>query len=171
MYAVFAFFIFLLSVVVVFLVFQVQTSQTQCKDLRSLHQDQITRVARLLIQSATQNHPLLALEHAVEAKVTLDHLVQHYGGVSSMETQLKKTNEIEVLKMQVDQRYSDVMDFMMKQVLQQRPDLDWTVNETAGLQKAVAPGADTTTTSGDATAAPASSPSRKKRSRKAPKHG
>lgn len=126
---------FFMAVVIVFLSFQVQNHQGECREQLKSDQDRLTRVARLLIQSSTQQHPLFALEHILEAKITLSELITYYGSIPALEEKLMKKHQIQSLKIEVDTRYKDVVDFMMTQVVQQRPDLDWKVNELAELQK------------------------------------
>lgn len=128
------FFIFI--IVIIFMMFQIQDNSNRCKDSRLKHQDMVTRAARLLVQSATQMHPMLANEHAIEAKIIIDQVIDDHGGVTVAEKDLKlPKGRLESLRAQIMDRYRDVQDFLMERVIQVQPELDVDINEDAGLRK------------------------------------
>jgi hypothetical protein len=132
----FALIFVLLIVVIIFLMFQINDNANKCKESKVSQQERVTRAAKLIVQSSTQNHPLMSHEHALEAKVIIDDVISQNGGVISTEKALKlDKGRIENLRTQIYQQYQDVQTFIMEKIIEKQPDLDLDINEEAGLRK------------------------------------
>ncbi len=126
----------IMVVVIVFLGFQVNENASHCRESRTSAQDRVTRAGRLLLQSATQNHDLFAHQHAQEAKFIIDDLIQEYGSISAVETQLKiPKGDLAKLKSDVYAQFSDKQAIMTQHIVTTYPALDVPENEMAGLKK------------------------------------
>jgi single-stranded DNA-specific DHH superfamily exonuclease len=123
-----------MSVVIVFLGMQVHDTTNRTKDAKRLGQDNVTHAARLLVQSATQTHPFLSYQHALEAKFTLDRTIRLHGGLHSAAKELRiDVTRLQKLRRQVDEQTESVQDFLMERVLSVHPELDVDLNADAGL--------------------------------------
>jgi len=123
-------------VIIIFLAFQVNDNSGRCREVRLSHQDKITKAARLLLQSATQQHDLFAHEHAQEAKLIIDDIIQEHGGVTLAEKNLKLTKgKLENLRNQIYNQFNEKQATIMDRVLQVYPDLNVPENEDAGLRR------------------------------------
>lgn len=121
---------------IIFLVFQVQDNSNKCRDSRQRHQDRVMKAARLIVQSATQSHPLFAHDHAIEAKIIIDDIINSSGGVVIAEKDLKLTKgKLESLRTQIYDQYQDVQSFIMDKIIEHNPKLDTDMNEVAGLRR------------------------------------
>lgn len=126
----------IMIVIIVFLAFQVNENAGRCRENHVSNQDRITLAGRLLLQSATQQHPLFAHEHAQEAKFIVDDILQTYGSVSQAEKQLKlPRGELERLKTTIYDQFSDKQAFMNERIIDVYKELDVTENEAAGLKR------------------------------------
>lgn len=126
---------FVLVLMNIFLMFQVHDHHTRGRDLRTKDQETVQLAARLLVQSATQEHPLLAHEHAVEAKMLIKQVVDAHGGVLQTERDLKlPKGRLENLRAQVLDRHRDMQDILMSRIVEQAPELDFEANVDAGLR-------------------------------------
>ena len=126
----------ILIIVIIFLMFQIQDNSNKCKESRVSQQDRVTKAARLLVQSATQNHPLFAHEHALEAKILIDEVIQSHGGTLLAERNLKlNKGRLEHLRQQIYQQYSDIQTNVMERIIERHPELDLPENEDAGLRR------------------------------------
>jgi len=77
--------------------------------MRLSQQDKVSKASRLLVQSTTQNHPQLAHEHAIEAKIIIDDIIAHHGGVTMSEKNLKlPKGRLENLRTQIYQQYGKI---------------------------------------------------------------
>jgi hypothetical protein len=98
-------------VIIVFLMFQIQDNASRCKESRIAGQDRVAKASRLLVQSATQNHPLFAHEHALEAKLIIDDLVNDNGGLTLAEKNLKLAKgKLEDLRQQIYEQHSRMLE-------------------------------------------------------------
>lgn len=126
----------ILVVIIIFLTFQIHDNSSRCREVRVSHQDKITKAARLLLQSATQQHDLFAHEHAQEAKLIIDDIIQEHGGVSLAERNLKLTKgRLENLRNQIYNQFNEKQAVVMDKLVQVYPQLDVPENEDAGLRK------------------------------------
>jgi hypothetical protein len=119
-------------IIIIFLIFQAHDSAYKYVELRERNHDKMAKAARLLIQSATQTHPLIAYNHAIRGKFLLDDIVYTFGSVRMAEQQLKiPTHKLQKLVTQMDKQFHDLQDFMMHQIIIQFPQFDVAFNETA----------------------------------------
>ena len=122
-------------VVIIFLIFQVQDNNNKHKDNRMKDQDRITKAARLIVQSATQSHPLFAHVHAMEAKIILDDIIDSHGGLVLSEKNLKfPKGKLEALRVQIYEHYNEVQSYLMEQIIEKHPKFDLEINDAAGLR-------------------------------------
>ena len=129
-------FFMIFVVIIIFLAFQVNANSTQCRELRTSHQDKITKAARLLLQSATQQHDVFAHEHAQEAKFIIDDVIHEHGGVGLAEKNLKLTRgKLEHLRNQIYNQFNEKQSVIMEHILRVYPQLDVPENEEAGLRR------------------------------------
>lgn len=129
------FVIVLQIVVILFLVFQIQDTTWKCKDERQRDQERVTKAARLIVQSATQSHPLFAHDHATEAKFLLDEIIESHGGVVMTEKVLKlSSGKLETLRNQIYDQHQEVQAFLMDKIIEKHPKFDTELNDAAGLR-------------------------------------
>jgi hypothetical protein len=121
-------------IVIIFLVFQVSENSKRCKESRVSNQDKISECAKLGVQSATQHHFLFAYEHAHEAKLIFDNVVNQYGGLNAAEKSLKMPQgRMESLRESIYLQFEDTQTNLMKIIISQYPDFNITLNEDARL--------------------------------------
>lgn len=126
----------ILVVIIIFLAFQINDNSVRCREVRLSHQDRVTKAARLLLQSATQQHDLFAHAHAQEAKLILDDLIQEHGGVALAERNLKlPKGRLEHLRNQIDDQFNQKQAVIVDKLIQVHPQLDVPENEDAGLRR------------------------------------
>ena len=126
----------MMVIIIIFLVFQVYDNSNKCKDVRIAQQDQMKDAARLIVQSATQNHPLFAYNYAIQSKLKIDNIIDAHGGISTAERNLKiPKGRLENLRKEVYERYQDIEALMMEGILKKYPELDLEINDEAGLRK------------------------------------
>jgi hypothetical protein len=126
----------ILIVIIVFLAFQINDNSLRCREVRLSHQDRVTKAARLLLQSATQQHDLFAHEHAQEAKLILDDIIQEHGGISLAERNLKlPKGRLDHLRNQIYDQFNQKQALVMDKIIQVHPQLDVPENEEAGLRR------------------------------------
>jgi hypothetical protein len=124
----------LLTVATVMLWIRDKENTTLIKQQKITHQDQVARAARLLVQSATQTHPLLALDHVLEAKYIVDRVISTYGSVTSAERLLKlKHYSVTELHDQIVQQAINVQDHIMTHIINENPKMRLDINQLAGL--------------------------------------
>lgn len=101
-----AFIFVILIIVIIFLVFQINDNSTKCREAKLSDQEKILRASRLLVQSTTQEHPLLSFEASIEAKLILEDVLQKHGGVVSAEKSLKfPKGRLDALRTKVHDQY------------------------------------------------------------------
>jgi len=123
-------------IIIVFLGFQVNDNNNKCKLVYVSDQDNLTKAARLILQSATNNHPLFSHENAQEAKYIIDQVIHAHGGISLAEKDLKlPKGRLEHLKNQIYNQFSDKQADMMDRIIGVHKELDIDLNEDAGLKK------------------------------------
>jgi hypothetical protein len=133
---IFALLIVVELIVIIFLIFQVQDNSNKCKDVRLKEQDRVTKAARLIVQSATQSHPLFAHDHSIEAKLIVDDIINSNGGVVMAEKNLKLAKgKLEILRSQIYEQYQDVQTYLMDKIIEKNPKFDTELNDTAGLRR------------------------------------
>ena len=121
-------------VIILLMAFHIQDMTSRCKTERVRDQERLTRIARLLVQSATQSHPLFAHDHVVEAKVLLDDLITRHGGIQHAEKNLRlMSGKVSMLKDHIQQQLLDIQTYLMETILEKCPQLQTTLNESAGL--------------------------------------
>lgn len=122
-------------VVILILGFQVKNQCHENRDIKRKDQEDLTKSARLLVQSSTQHHPLFALLHAFESKYILDDMITRYGGINAVEKTLKlRSGRIQHLKSKIDLQNEMMYSYIMEKIIQFYPNLDVTVNDMAKLQ-------------------------------------
>lgn len=125
-------------VTIVFLGMKVNECTMQSLECRISNQDRTAHAARLVLQSSTTTHPLLAHEHAIQAKTTVDDIVQQFGGVAAAEKALRmKSGKLQSLRTQIYEQYQSVQQYLMEHIIRELPDLNLEINHEARL----APGA------------------------------
>lgn len=126
----------ILVVIIIFLMFQINNNSYRCQQNKVLYQDKITLAARLVVQSATQDHPLFSHEHALQAKLIIDDLVEKFGSVSSAEMELNlKKDRLKNLRAQINDQVQEVQSFIMTRIIDKMPEYDLQINEEARLRK------------------------------------
>jgi len=126
----------ILIIIIVFLAFQVNDNSSRCRENLLSNQDQLTKSARLLLQSATQQHDLFAHEHAQEAKMIIDNIIHQHGGITLAERDLKlPKGRLEHLKNQIYNQFNDKQSLLMKKLIDVHPELDTEFNADAGLKR------------------------------------
>ena len=132
----FALLLVLSFVVIIFLLFQIQDTSNRSRDVKIKDQEKITKAARLIVQSATQSHPLFAHDHAMEAKIIIDEVIHSNGGISMAEKYLKlPKGKLDTLRSQINDQYQDTQSFLMEEIIKKIPKLETELNEDAGLKR------------------------------------
>jgi hypothetical protein len=125
---------FLMTIVILFLGFQVTEMNTRARRIGARAQTELTLAARLVVQSATQTHPLLSYQHAYEAKFILDRLMTTYDGPARLAKAVHLTEkQVHVLVAQVAEQNETVQSFIMEKIFEVSPELNVDINFTAGL--------------------------------------
>ena len=60
-----AFIFVILVIVIIFLMFQINDNSLKCREAKINDQERISKASKLLVQSTTQDHPLLSFEAAI----------------------------------------------------------------------------------------------------------
>lgn len=129
-----AFTIVVLVIAVIFLSLQIQNNSNANRELRIEDQDLVKQAAELIVQSATQTHPVYKFRRAIEAQLVLDQVIRRNNTVGAAEKNLKlKEGKLSVLRDRIEQQHHDVQAHMMDFVLNQNPHLNVEENELAGL--------------------------------------
>lgn len=101
-----AFVFVILVIVIIFLMFQVNDNSAKCKEAKIGDQDRLARASKLLVQSTTQDHPLLSFESAIEAKIIIEEVLSRHGGIGSAERNLKlPKGRLESLRTKIHDQY------------------------------------------------------------------
>lgn len=101
-----AFVFVILVIVIIFLMFQVNDNSAKCKEAKVGDQDRLARASKLLVQSTTQDHPLLSFESAIEAKIIIEEVLSRHGGIGSAERNLKlPKGRLESLRTKIHDQY------------------------------------------------------------------
>lgn len=95
-------------------------------------QEQVTRAARLVIQSTTQEHPLFQLEHIQQAKLIIEQLQHKYGSIQEAQDVLG-VPELERLVGTVQVQYRDTMKECTQRLITHEPQFNFGLNREAGL--------------------------------------
>ena len=132
----FALLLVLCFVVIIFLLFQIQDTSNRTRDVKIKDQENITKAARLLVQSSTQYHPLFAHDHAIEAKFIIDQVIYSNGGISMAEKFLKlPKGKLDLLRTQINDQYQDTQSYIVEEIIKKNPSLETELNEAAGLKR------------------------------------
>lgn len=101
-----AFIFVLLVIVIIFLMFQINDNSSKCREAKISDQERISKASRLLVQSTTQEHPVLSFEAAIEAKLIIEDVLSKHGGISSAEKSLKlPKGRLETLRTKIHDQY------------------------------------------------------------------
>lgn len=123
------------ALVVVFLFCQCQENHSQHTNDKIQEQEEIGKIAKLVIQSTTQNHPLIAFQHAFEAKIRLRKILKRNKGVTRTEKELQlPKGDLEKLQHQVEAQLQLLQQFIVEQILKRQPKYKHRLDEMAGLR-------------------------------------
>ncbi len=101
-----AFIFVMLVIVIIFLMFQVNDNSNKCREAKISDQDRLARASKLLVQSTTQDHPLLSFEAAIEAKLLMEEVLSRHGGITTAERNLKlPRGRLESLRSKIHEQY------------------------------------------------------------------
>jgi len=130
---------FILSIIVIiFLMFQINENFNNGRDCRMKDQEQVTKAAKLLVQSATQSHVLFAYEHSLESKFILDNIINQQGGVVLAEKNLKlPKGDLDKLKTNVSKQHQKMQDYLMTEIIKVFPQFETEINDQAGLNTTI----------------------------------
>ncbi len=130
-----AFFIF--TILIVVLSFQVHDNYRCQRDEISLDQDRVQEAARLLLESVNTNHPFFKLSGIIESKIIMDELIKRHHGPLQAESRLglQGRNQFHTLRKEINDYHSRVLQAYMDQIITLAPELNFEVNEIAGLTK------------------------------------
>ena len=124
----------LLVVVVVFLGFTVNDHTKKTVNVIRKYQDQVQKAAKLIIQSTTQRHTLIGYDHAKESEILFRQVVEHFGSENEAEKVLKlQKGRMSVLRDEINNQLLYVTDELQQKLIVSDPDLDFTLNDTAGF--------------------------------------
>jgi hypothetical protein len=132
-----AFVIVILVIIILFLSLQVQNNLNSNKESRETDQDKIKETARLIIESVTQNHPVLKYRNAVISEMILKGVIDNNGGMIKTEKSLKlKPSDLENLKNQINNQVMESQDLLTSYLIEKEPEYDFgSINKMAGLRK------------------------------------
>lgn len=101
-----AFIFVILVIVIIFLMFQINDNSLKCREAKISDQERISKASKLLVQSTTQDHPLLSFEAAIEAKLIIEDVLLKHGGISTAEKTLKlPKGRLETLRGKIHDQY------------------------------------------------------------------
>lgn len=121
-----AFVFVILVIVIIFLMFQVNDNSTKCREAKISDQDRLARASKLLVQSTTQDHPLLSFESAIEAKIIVEEILSRHGGIGSAERNLKlPKGRLDSLRTKIHDQYG--------LTVERYPELNF-MSDTSGLR-------------------------------------
>lgn len=101
-----AFIFVILVIVIIFLMFQINDNSLRCREAKINDQERISKASKLLVQSTTQDHPLLSFEAAIEAKLIIEDVLLKHGGISTAEKTLKlPKGRLETLRGKIHDQY------------------------------------------------------------------
>lgn len=101
----------MLVIVIIFLMFQVNDNSNKCRESKISDQDRLARASKLLVQSTTQEHPLLSFEAAIEAKLLIEEILLRHGGMVSAEKNLKlPRGRTESLRTKIHEQYDRTLE-------------------------------------------------------------
>ena len=123
--------------IIAFLIFQLHAMGVLQRDASTQDQDCVVLIARQLVKSATQSHPLFALEHAAKATYMLEDLERRHGSISQAERRLKIPNgKLLHLQTKVKKQYRGIQAAVVQALTVIEPRLDTPLNVDAGFTSA-----------------------------------
>lgn len=106
-----AFVFVVLIIIIIFLMFQVNDNSNKCRETKLGDQDRLARASKLLVQSTTQDHPLLSFEAVIEAKHIMEDVVARHGGLTTAERNLKlPKGRLESLRTKIHEQYGTALE-------------------------------------------------------------
>jgi len=130
------FIVFAFSVIVSLLMVQLSDLNGRHRDGYVCDQELVGQVAKELVQSVTQSHPLLAYEHAIRAQEVLRGVLTRHGGAFVAGKNLRiEGDRLERLRQRVANQVVKIRDYLMEHVLEKEPTLNYEENVLAGITR------------------------------------
>lgn len=119
--------------VIAFLISQLYSMGAQQRDTSHRDQECVILIARQLVKSATQSHPLFALEHASKAEFMLEDLERRHGNIAQAEIRLKlRAGKLQSLRDKVHTQHEHIQSALVRAIAAIDPRLDTPLNQDAG---------------------------------------
>jgi hypothetical protein len=123
------------AAIIVILLLQNNDYMGRARDVRLSDQDKVLHASRLIIQSATQQHPLFSYSHALEAKFILDGVVSTHGGIAIAEKNLAlERGSLEKTVNDAKAQVKIVEGEFMDKIIKHNANFDLELNRMASLQ-------------------------------------
>lgn len=127
-----------LVIIIIFQWCQIQNNVLLNRNWRLSDRVVIERIAKLVIQSSTNHHPIFALSNIVEARVLLNELLRIHGSIERLEIVLGlPTNKVAALREIMSDQETVINQFIMTKMTETNPDLPTNIDNLAGLQQDV----------------------------------
>jgi len=125
-----------LVIIIIFQWCQIQNNVLLNRNWRLSDRVVIERIAKLVIQSSTNHHPIFALSNIVEARVLLNELLRIHGSIERLEIVLGlPTNKVAALREIMSDQETVINQFIMSKMTETNPDLPTNIDNLAGLQQ------------------------------------
>ena len=125
-----------LVIIIIFQWCQIQNNVLLNRNWRLSDRVVIERIAKLVIQSSTNHHPIFALSNIVEARVLLNELLRIHGSIERLEIVLGlPTNKVAALREIMSDQETVINQFIMTKMTETNPDLPTNIDNLAGLQQ------------------------------------
>jgi len=126
-----------MAMAIVVLCLRVHNLQESRSTAVDSHRKNLQKISRLVLQSGTQGHPVFKLHHAVEARVLMEEVLEHYpAGTGMAETQMRlPRGHVATLQSSAIAQEQEALAPFMDQLKTQYPNYDMPVlNKLAGLE-------------------------------------
>lgn len=126
----------ILVLLIVLLSFQIYENNSRFKEDARSDQEQLKMASRFLIQSATDDHPLLKKEHVMRAKIILEDIIRRNNGLINAEKVLRldKGRLNEIIE-QANQQDGEINSFLMTKIIEYNSRYDTSLNKEAGFRR------------------------------------
>ena len=125
-----------LLIIIIFQWCQIQNNVLLNRNWRLSDRVVIERIAKLVIQSSTNHHPIFALSNIVEARVLLNELLRIHGSIERLELVLAlPPNKVAALREIMSDQETVINQFIMDKMIETNPNLPTNIDTLAGLSR------------------------------------
>lgn len=126
----------ILIIIIIFQWCQIQNNVLLNRNWRLSDRVVVERIAKLVIQSSTNHHPIFALSNIVEARVLLNELLRIHGSIERLEVVLGlPNNKVADLREIMSDQETVINQFIMSKLTETNPELRTNIDDFAGLKQ------------------------------------